>query len=247
MSEKIHLIMPMGGKGSRFSNVGFEYPKPLIQINGYPFFWWSVRSIEKFVDVQDIIFVVLREHVEKFCIDKVIREYYPQAKIRIIPEVLNGAVLTAQEALACIEDEAPILFNDCDHMFKSTAFNDFCKKADFTGIDGALLTFESDEDKYGYVKLDAEENVIGTAEKVVVSNDAICGAYYFRNADLFKSAVEKYLQQCAYKEFFLSGVYNVMADEGKKLIRFRTDFHVPYGVPEEYEIAKESERFKELL
>ncbi len=247
MAEKIHLIMPMGGKGSRFSNVGFEYPKPLIEINGYPFFWWSVRSIEKFVDVQDIIFVVLQEHVEKFRIDEVIRQYYPQAKIRIIPEVLNGAVLTAMESLACVEDDAPIVFNDCDHMFKSAAFNVFCTKADFEEVDGALLTFESDEDKYGYVKLDDSENVVGTVEKVVVSNDAICGAYYFRNAGMFRGAVEKYLQQCEYKEFFLSGVYNVMAKEGKILKRFRTDFHVPYGVPEEYEIAKESERFKELL
>ena len=247
MGKKIHLIMPMGGKGSRFSNVGFEYPKPLIEIKGYPFFWWSIRSIEKFVDVQDIIFVVLQEHVDKFRIDKEIRKYYPQAKIRVIPEVLNGAVLTALEALKYIEDDAPIVFNDCDHMFKSTSFDEFCAKAEFEEVDGALLTFTSDEDKYGYVRLDAKENVIGTAEKVVVSNDAICGTYYFRNAEVFRSAVEKYLHQCEYKEFFLSGVYNVMAEEGKILRRFRTDFHIPYGVPEEYEIAKESERFKELL
>ena len=38
MSQGIHLIMPMGGKGSRFSENGFSIPKPLIIINDKPFF-----------------------------------------------------------------------------------------------------------------------------------------------------------------------------------------------------------------
>lgn len=37
MSTKVHLIMPMGGRGSRFSKEGFDFPKPLIQIYGKPF------------------------------------------------------------------------------------------------------------------------------------------------------------------------------------------------------------------
>ena len=36
--SKVHLIMPMGGAGSRFYKNGFKMPKPLIEINGYPFY-----------------------------------------------------------------------------------------------------------------------------------------------------------------------------------------------------------------
>ena len=32
---KLHLIMPMGGKGSRFSKYGYEFPKPLLEINRF--------------------------------------------------------------------------------------------------------------------------------------------------------------------------------------------------------------------
>ena len=39
--NKIHLIMPMGGAGSRFFKNGFVMPKPLIEINGYPFLYWA--------------------------------------------------------------------------------------------------------------------------------------------------------------------------------------------------------------
>ena len=41
MNTKIHYIMPMAGYGSRFKNMGYDVPKPLIEIYGKPFFYWS--------------------------------------------------------------------------------------------------------------------------------------------------------------------------------------------------------------
>ena len=63
--NKIHLIMPMGGAGSRFFKNGFVMPKPLIEINGYPFLYWATLSISKFVDVKDITFVVLKKWIDR--------------------------------------------------------------------------------------------------------------------------------------------------------------------------------------
>lgn len=45
----------------------------------------------------------------------------------------------------------------------------------------------------------------------------------------------------------MSGVYNVMIQDSKNIRSIKTDFHVPFGVPEEYIIAKESKKYKELL
>ena len=39
---KMHLVMPMGGRGQRFFDNGFIMPKPLIEIYDRPFFYWSV-------------------------------------------------------------------------------------------------------------------------------------------------------------------------------------------------------------
>ena len=61
--SKLHLILPMAGRGSRFFENGFVCPKPLIEINGKPFFYWAARSVEKFVDCEDLTFVVLEEHI----------------------------------------------------------------------------------------------------------------------------------------------------------------------------------------
>ena len=35
--NKLHLIMPMGGRGYRFFKDGYSMPKPLIELEGKPF------------------------------------------------------------------------------------------------------------------------------------------------------------------------------------------------------------------
>lgn len=244
--EKLHLIMPMGGKGSRFAKYGYEFPKPLLDIKGRPFFYWATQSIVKFISVKSLIFVVLQEHIDKYNIDKEIKKYYPDAKIHVIPEVLNGAVLTCLEGIKEVDDDSPILFNDCDHIFRCRKFEDFCNNGFKEQMDGALLTFWSDEDKYSFLRFNEQGNVTETVEKKVISNDAICGCYYFANKDLFQEAVDVYLKNCNYQEYFVSGVYNVMAESNKVIKAFQTDFHIPFGVPEEYEEAQKSNCFEEL-
>ena len=61
--------MPMAGRGSRFFENGFVMPKPLIEINDRPFFYWATQSIAKFVDCADITFVVLEEHIRDHAIE----------------------------------------------------------------------------------------------------------------------------------------------------------------------------------
>lgn len=244
---KLNLIMPMGGGGTRFGNKGFNLPKPLIELQGKPFFYWAVQSIVKYIEVEDIVFVVLQEHIDKFDIDKKILELYPSAKIQVIPHVLNGAVLTCCEGIKMVEDDLPILFNDCDHAFTCSDFQKFCEKADFSEVDGALLTFESDNPAYSYVKFDESGKVIGTIEKEVVSNEAICGAYYFKNKKIFSEAVYTYLEKCAYKEFFVSGVYNEMVDTDKNIVTFSIDEHISFGTPDEYDVAVSDGRLNRLV
>lgn len=243
----INLIMPMGGRGSRFTEDGFSIPKPLIKINHKPFFYWATQSIRKFITLESLTFVVLKEHINQYQIDKEIIKFFPEAKIEIIDEVLNGAVLTCVEGVRNIGNNLPVIFNDCDHIFLSSSFNNFCNNGEFSAIDGALLSFKSDDPKFSYLKCNVERNVIKTVEKEVVSNDAICGAYYFKNKDLFLDSVNEYLKICNYSEYFVSGVYNVMADNGYVIKNFDVDFHVPFGTPLEYKKAINSDKFEVVL
>ena len=242
---KIHVIMPMGGAGSRFFKNGYMIPKPLIEIEGKPFFYWATRSISKFVDVEDITYVVLQDHVERFHLDRLIYSYFPEAKIIVIPTVTPGPVFTCLDGIKYINDEAPVIFNDCDHMFKCSALNNLLN-GKIIDVDGAIVTFESEMPHFSYVKYDDSKEIIGTVEKQVVSNHAICGAYYYRSAELFRRIANIYIDNCPYKETFLSGMYNIMCDQGYRVKDYVLDFHVEFGTPEEYESAKGSELFEEL-
>lgn len=239
---KIHLIMPMGGAGSRFFRDGYVQPKPLIDINGKPFLYWATKSVTNYIETEDITFVVLEQHVKEHSIDKVIKSYFPESNITIIKEVLPGPVYTCLEGVKKIKDDLPIVFNDCDHMFKCSELNRAFRDDNFS-VDGALLTFKSKEPQFSYVKYDDSENVIGTIEKQVVSNHAICGAYVFKNTDLFKNMAEIYVKNCPYNECFMSGIYNVMCKQGMIIKDYLLDFHVEFGTPEEFKIAKDSQFF----
>ena len=239
--------MPMGGGGVRFNKEGFLIPKPLIEINGKPFFYWSTQSILQNISCIDITFVVLQQHVDENHIDEAIKKFFPESKIKVIPEILPGAVCTCLKGVEDIVDDNPVIFNDCDHMFSCSSLSNRLAQKKPIDFDGALITFESSAPQFSYVKYDKMGNIVGTVEKQVVSNHAICGAYFFVNAELFRQMSEKYFETCNYKEYFVSGVYNELFKSGKKIVDFLADFHLPFGTPAEYEAAKHSKHFEKIL
>lgn len=247
MSIGINLIMPMAGSGSRYIQSGYHIPKPLLKINDRPFFYWATQSINKYVDLKSLTFVVLKEHIERYQIDHEIKCYYPNASIRVLDEVLNGAVLTCLEGIKGICNDNPIVFNDCDHIFECKSFYNYCNSGNSNEIDGALLTFKSNDPKYSFLAYDEFGNVTRTVEKQVISSDAICGAYYFKNKKIFKESALEYLKTCSYKEYFMSGVYNIVASQGLIIKGFNVDNHIPFGTPDEYTLAvQHSSKFEEL-
>lgn len=267
----LNLIMPMGGSGTRFNSAGYETPKPLIEIYGKPFFFWATQSVIKFLPVKTLTFVVLKDHIKTYHIDRIISELYPDSQITVIPEVLPGAVMTCLEGVKNLPEDQPVLFNDCDHLFLCPTFYDFERKneesillqdvreknsktgsllnciRDDRKIDAGLLTFKSTDARFSYVRFNAEGKVIGTAEKEVISNEAICGAYYFRSRKLFENAAGEYLQKCNYTEFFISGMYNVLCEHNANICTFPVDHHVSFGTPEEYFLAQEDKAYQKLI
>ena len=71
-----NILIPMAGLGSRFQKVGYKDPKPLIPINGKP-------MIEQVIDSLNLdgqwIFVVQQEHIDKYHIDKRLKEIRPNS------------------------------------------------------------------------------------------------------------------------------------------------------------------------
>ncbi len=235
---KVNLIMPMGGAGTRFAEKGYELPKPMMDLNGIPFFYWASQSLMGHMDIATTTFVILKEHADKYELDDKIKSYFSDANIVYLDEVLNGAVMTCLEGVKTIGNDYPVIFCDCDLMFVSDALYDYYKE-DTVDAEGTIVTFKSSEDRFSYVRLGDDGYVVETAEKEVISDNAICGAYGFANKDIFMRTALKYMSKCPYDEYYMSGLFNILIAGGMKVRSFEVDEMVSFGTPEEYEVAKD--------
>lgn len=232
--NSLALVMPMAGRGSRFSEAGAALPKPLIELEGRPFFWWAVESVRRAVQVNEIVFVVLAEHCSAFAIDERILSYYPAATIVRIPGVTSGAAETAKLGLSKLAGNGPVAINDCDHAFVAPNLPQLVN-ALVSGAAGGLLCFRSDSPAYSYVKLDQHGEISGTVEKKVASPFAIAGCYFFANRDTFFDHYTDYSETCPYNELFTSGLFDLMAQRGRRIAKAEAHRHYAFGTPKEQE------------
>jgi hypothetical protein len=46
IDNKLNVLIPMAGQGSRFAKAGYTFPKPLIEIENKPMIQWVINSID---------------------------------------------------------------------------------------------------------------------------------------------------------------------------------------------------------
>lgn len=230
------LVIPAAGRGSRFSEAGIALPKPLIELHGRPFLWWSAHSVLRVAPVRELVFVVLREHVQDHAIDRRIHAWFPQARVVVVEQVTAGAAQTAALGVAALQRHGPVAINDCDHAFASGPL-DAVLDGFRRGVAGALMSFRSRNPAYSYLRLDAKGRVQGTVEKQVVSDHAIAGCYLFADSAAFEPLLRDYARECPYPELFVSGMFDLMARRGLSLAEVELQRHVPFGTMPEFERA----------
>lgn len=228
----LSMVMPMAGRGSRFSRDGVELPKPLIDLCGKPFFWWATESVRRIAPIPEMIFVVLDEHVRSFGIDEAVRRHYPDASIIALPDVTEGAAETAALGLAALKTAGPVAICDSDHAFDCRDPRPVIQSLS-RGTDAALLCFESTDPAYSYARLDRDGAVVGTVEKQAVSPLAIAGCYLFASPRTFLDSYRSYRLDCPYDEHFVSGVYNRLIGSGGRVGKHVLANHVSFGTPAE--------------
>jgi hypothetical protein len=231
--------MPMAGEGSRFLKEGWTTPKPLIELNGQPLFKHAISSVTD-KDIQmKYSFIVRQEHIDKYQIDKGIRSFLPEANLFSVVKTTRGAVETCLIAENAIADDDAVIVMDCDLEFRSKKFMEIIKQIlnkpieEATG--GALVSFESNEPRYSYAALGEDGFVARTAEKEVISNHALCGAYFFASGRRFKQITHLLLAEPAFTkpEYYVSLLFNYLLKDGEKVWLAPMEEYYSYGTPEE--------------
>ena len=235
----LHIVMPMAGEGSRFANAGWTIPKPLIELDGQPLFKHAISSVTADGIEMKYSFIVRHEHIEKYGIDAGIKSFLPEANIFSVMKTTRGAVETCLIAESAIADDDAVIVMDCDLEFRSVKFIEIIKGILFQSMEeangGALVSFESDQPKYSYAEVGEDGYVVRTAEKEVISNHALCGAYFFSTGKRFKEIAYQLLNESEFnkKEYYVSLLYNYMLAAGEKVRLVPMEEYYSYGTPEE--------------
>lgn len=229
----VHLVMPMAGRGSRFSEAGFDLPKPLLRLYGQPFFWWATESVRRSFDVQTTTFVILAEHVAQHQLDRAVLDRYPDARLVVLDQPTAGALVTAVAGCRVAPGTGMVVVNDCDHAFDAETMAAALPRLS-EGASGFLCHFRSANPAYSYAAYDEAGHLVRTVEKQVVSDLAIAGAYGFRDRDTFLRHAALYEQDCPYAEPFMSGVYNNIVAAGGVVRGALLDRHISFGTPAEF-------------
>ena len=235
----LHIVMPMAGEGSRFLKEGWTTPKPLIQLHGIPLFKRAIGSVQTDGVQMKYSFIVRQNHIDEYGIDKGILSFLPEAKIFSVQQTTRGAVETCLMAESVIDDNDAVVVMDCDLEFRSKQFIELIKaalaKSGDTAAGGALVSFESDSPKYSYAQIDEHNVVIRTAEKEVISNHALCGAYFFSSGKRFKQVAHQLMneQNFAKPEYYVSLLYNYLIAAGETVYLAPMEEYYSYGTPEE--------------
>jgi NDP-sugar pyrophosphorylase family protein len=230
------VLMPMGGLGSRFAKAGYATPKLMIEVDGKPMFMKALDSFKGISNIQHI-FVIRQEHEDAYNLSAQIRSFLPDAKIALLDHDTGGAVETCLVAKGLIDDGLPIIIADCDIYFESIDYFEKVKTATETcALDGMLLTFPSHDSRYSYVEIDEAGKALRTAEKIVISNHAILGGYFFQSGELFKSLADEFMANGlpeGLKEYFMSHLFNLLLARGGVINIANVGPKYIFGTPEE--------------
>ena len=198
----MNVVIPMAGRGTRMRPHTLTVPKPLVPIAGKPIVQRLVEDIAKVCNekIDKIGFVIGRDFGEK--IEEDLKEianaaggegyiYYQEDKLGTA-----HAILCAQQML-----EGNVVVAFADTLFKADFVLD-------TRQDGIIWVQQVDDPSaFGVVKLDENEVITDFVEKPKddISDLAIIGIYYFKDAALLRSE----LQYLIDKDLKVKGEYQL--------------------------------------
>jgi NDP-sugar pyrophosphorylase family protein len=227
----MNVIIPMAGRGKRFEDAGYSFPKPLIDVNGKPMIQIIIENLNL---TAKHIFICQGEHVQKFAIHDLMNLLKPDSEIISINEITRGAAETVLKAKDLINNDDELIIANSDQWidWNPQHFLSFMRKKE---ADGGIVTFISTHPKWSYVRINDENLVEEVAEKRPISNIATVGIYYYKHGkDFVKSAEQMMTKNIrTNNEFYVAPVFNEMIASGKKIHIYPIAEMKGLGTPED--------------
>lgn len=239
------LVLPMAGKGSRFSEEGYDLPKPILPINDNVM---VVEAVNCLPNTDNKIFICLNEHINGYQIDKILHDKFNGCKISKIENVTEGQAITCEIGINehNIDLESPILISACDNgiYYNSNKIQNLLNNED---IDIVVWSFRNNQssrvspNSYAWLDVDSDDNIRHVSCKRFIYEDplkthAIIGTMFFRKAKYFLDGLNKNKKQNirTNNEFYVDDVLNQNIKDGLVVKVFEVDNYICWGTPNDY-------------
>ena len=242
--ENSITLIPLAGHGSRFVKAGYNDPKPLIDVSGKPMIIQAATSLP---NSQNHIFVALQEHLEKYQLEKTLKDEYPNSNLISIDEVTHGQAITCSIGLEGIDRNTQLMVAATDNgmIYDKEKYQELIEDE---SIDAIIFTFKNhissknNPQMYGWVKIDEDNNALEVSVKVPISespyNDhAIVGTFWFRRVEYFKKSLNNLLKKDIKinGEYYVDSLMGELIGLGFNVKVFEVDDYICWGTPNDYE------------
>ena len=229
--EKLNVLIPMAGAGSRFEQAGYTFPKPLIDVKNKPMIQIVTENLN--IDA-NYIYLVQKKHREKYNLDTLLNLLTPGCKIVEVDGITEGAACTALLAKEYIDNDNPLFFANSD-QFVEWDSNEFMYKMQETNADGGIVTFKAIHPKWSFAKVDDNGLVTEVAEKNPISDNATVGYYYWKHGSDFIKYAEQMIEKNirVNNEFYVCPVFNQAIEDSKEIRTFNVEGMWGLGTPED--------------
>lgn len=226
---ELNVLIPMAGKGSRFAEAGYTFPKPLIEVNGKP----MIQVVIDNLNVKaNYIFLVQADHYHKYNLQTMLNLIAPNCTIILVDKVTEGAACTALLAKEFINTKTPLLIANSDQFLEWDSAEFLYSMTD--NVDGGIVTFKSTHPKWSFAKIE-DGWVTEVAEKNPISDNATVGVYYWKKGSTFVTYAEQMIRKDlrTNNEFYIAPVFNEAIKSYNKIKAFEVEKMWGLGTPED--------------
>ena len=242
------ILMPMGGKGSRFTKAGYTTNKACLPITDRH----SGKKLQMVICAMKDIPGIHHPQNKIICIDlplhktngteQVIRDFFPNT-IFINDTVLLDqayACFLAKEFLQCEEE---LFVGTCDSgmVYDVKALEAACKNTDALMISHSSITQDPYAHSWAELKNINSKDMTKISIKQPISDDptqdhATTGMFYFKHAHIFLKHLEAMIKNkdSLDGKYYVDKVLQYYIDDGLKVQYFDVRY-ICWGTPQDYE------------
>jgi glucose-1-phosphate thymidylyltransferase len=227
MSQKLKVVIPMAGLGTRLRPHTWSKPKQLISVAGKVVLDHVLDTLKTLPDPDNIELInivgYLGEQIEDY-----MREYHPDIKAHYViqenPRGQSHAIYLARQYL-----DGPMLMVFADTLIETDLSFLAHERAEAV----VWVKPVPDPRRFGVVQLDDDGLVTRMVEKPqnMDLNLAVVGFYYFQNSQDLLSAIDEQMQRNLQLkgEYFLVDAVNIMLERGLKMRPEKVDVWLDAG------------------